>query len=319
MKRLSLIAAIVIVVIGHASASDVEVTIRFFDKRIYYTEASSGPIYVQMTLSNRGADTFRFKLADERGFSLDFDVRTTANRALDPSEILIRKRKQDQLLFFREVALEPGESFSFHEDLRSYVSFPSPGAYIVRASFYPELRRTLSENSTPFALLSNYLNLNINPRPLIDSEIPSVVDIESGALLARERLPPDEVVAYTLNARQKNQWEKYFLYLDLESLLTRDPSKERAWRAESEEGRQGLLERYREDLKASIVDGDISIIPIDFEIQRTSYGGDEGSVSVIEYFRYGNLTERKLYTYYLRKMDGLWVIYDYTVVNLAYE
>ena len=45
----------------------------------------------------------------------------------------------------------------------------------------------------------------------------------------------------------------------------------------------------------------------------------EGSVTVIEWFKYPNFSEKKRYTYKVWQREGIWKIYDYTVVNLGTE
>ena len=145
------------------------------------------------------------------------------------------------------------------------------------------------------------------------------LDVETNANLVREKLPPDEVVRYILTARQKGQWEKFFLYLDLEAMIARDAPRQRQWAAESEEGRRRMVDRYRSELQAEVIDGDIATIPMEFHIERTTYGASEGTVSVLEKFKTGNYIERKRYTYYLELRDDVWTIVDYTVVNLGTE
>ncbi len=321
MKRLNrrtLIASLffpVLLAAGTAGAAEIDVAIRYYDKRVYY--AGEGPVLVQITVSNQSKAPFRFKLADERAFSVDFDVRTLSNRIVDATDILIRKRTQDQRVFFRELSVESGESFSFTEDLRDYVSLDAAGSYVVKARLYPELFRSVPAAAP---LLSNSLSLNLRPAPLAEAGgPPPALDVETNAVLVRDSLPPDQVVEYILNARQKGQWEKFFLYLDVEEMLKRDGVRKRAWIAESEEGRQGMLDRYRRDLRNALVDGDIVTIPVEFQVERTSYAGEEGTVAVLEKFRFGTYVERKRYTYYLRRRDDIWMIVDYSVMNLGTE
>jgi hypothetical protein len=147
------------------------------------------------------------------------------------------------------------------------------------------------------------------------------MDVDTNAILVRERLPPDEVVAYTLTARQRSQWEKFFLYLDLEAMVARDGSRRRQWLAESEEGRRRMVARYRGELQNAVVDGDIATIPTEFQIERTTYGAEEGTVVVLEKFQGSGAayTEKKRYTYTLRRKDDIWTIVDYVVVNLGTE
>ena len=321
MKQRKITAlAILLLWVSAAACAEARLAIRYFDRRIYYLP--DDPFFVQITLSNSGPSTYRFRLADDRAFSIDFDVRTMTNVALGPAEILVRRRSTSQQVFFREIAIESGESFSFVEDLRNFVEIDRSGSYVVQTRIYPELLRTggAPPAYTEGPLESNRLSLNIRP-PALPSPggIPVALDVETNANLVREKLPPDAVVRYILTARQKGQWEKFFLYLDLEAMIARDASRQRRWIAESEEGRRRMVERYRSELQAELVDGDIATIPLEFLIERTTYGASEGTVSVLEKFRTGSYIERKRYTYYLQLQDDVWTIVDYTGVSLGTE
>jgi len=327
---LILIGMMILLPLGAAEGparAGVDFNIRFFDRRIYYVEGD--PIYIQLTVTNNSPLTYRFKLADERAFSLDFDARTTSNRSLEPADILIRKRTQSQQIFFREIAVEAGESFSFVEDLRHYININQPGSLVISARLYPELRsstaRTAAVNgSAPAssgALESKRLSLSVRPAVVTGPDgIPIEMDIATNAQLVRERLAPDQVVEYTITARQKSQWEKFFLYLDLESmLLAQDSALQRKWLTESEEGRKRMINQYRQELQNSITDGTISVIPTSFEIEWTEYNSFEGKVFVLQKFKSAYFTEVKSYTYILRQKDNIWSIVDYSVVNKGTE
>jgi hypothetical protein len=297
-----------------AATGGVDFNIRFFDRRIYHVGVD--PIYVQITISNNSPETFRFKLADERAFSVDFDIRTMSNRSLSKSDTLIRKRTVNNQVFFREIAIESGESFSFVEDLRDYVNLRQPGSFRVKARVYPELFRS----SSSAAIESNYLALNLRPAIIPGHDgIPLEMDIATGAVLVRQPLPPDEVVSYMITARQQSQWERFFLYLDLEAMLARDPVQRRRWQAQNEDGRQRMVAEFRQRLQNSVDDGDISVIPTSFFIERTQYSSTEGTVIVQQRFRHINFTEIRRYTYYLERRDNIWIIVNYSVVALGTE
>jgi len=346
--RVLLVTLLSIIIPLHTAAAegadpgDVEFNIRFYDRRIYYVE--NDPIYIQVTITNNSPATYRFKLADERVFSIDFDVKTVSNRPLEPADILTRKRTQYQQIFFREISVESGESFSFVEDLRNYVNVKEAGSLVVKAYLYPELFRpgiiktaALNGGSTNLAggfagsspasafgiLESKRLSLSIRP-PLVTGPdgIPLEMDIATNAVLVRERLAPDQVVEYMLTARQRSQWEKFFLYLDLESMLTQDAVRQRKWLAEGEEGRRRMIDQYRRDLQSNVTDDTISIIPTSYTILRTQYNSFEGVVVVLEKFRNDNnntFTELKQYTYNVRLKDNIWTITGYSVINLGTE
>ncbi|MDR0408818.1 MAG: hypothetical protein LBH18_00255 [Spirochaetaceae bacterium] len=319
-----------------AEQSDINVEIRYFDKQLYYPR--QGDISVRLTVTNNSSESYRFRLADDRIFSLDFDVRTLANSPVEDADVLIRKRTGQRQVFFREFSLDPGESLSFTENLRNWRSLDKPGSYIVQAKFYPDLFKpapnetgdslfvslsgTPSENKNvgQKAIESNRLNLHIRAPAILNSEgIPVALDEETQAVYFREAMPPDEVITWTLSSRQKSQWEKFFLYFDIERMLLRDAARGRAWRSESEEGRRRMLAKYREDLSSQVIDGDISAIPYEFTIERTTYNEEDGTVSVLEMFKTGDYTERKRYTYYLHRSGDIWTIVDYIVQNLGTE
>ena len=311
-----LITGVFIPVSAGAAEAGIDFSIRFYDRRIYHVETD--PVYVQVTITNNSPATYRFKLADERVFSVDFDIRTMTNRLLENADSLIRKRTQNMHVFFREIAVESGESFSFVEDLRDYVNLKQPGSFVVQARVYPELYR--HSQAASVTLESNRLNLNLRPVSILGPDnIPVAMDAATGAVLVRERLAPDQVVEYMLTARQKSQWEKFFLYLDLEALLSRDAFRSRRWLAENEEGRRRMVREYRLELQESINDGDISVIPTEFEMEETRYDNYRGTVTVKAKFRTGNFIEIRRYFYNLEQRDNIWIIVNYSVNNLGTE
>ncbi|MCL2602460.1 MAG: hypothetical protein FWD91_06565 [Treponema sp.] len=338
--RLALLA--VLIVAGNlplwANDSGVAFNIRFFDRRVYHVD--EGPILVQVTITNNNPAPFRFKLADERAFSIDFGVKTAANRPMEAAVSLIRLRSESRQVFFREISLAVGESFSFVEDLRDYAAFTASGMYVVQARLFPELIqsatptaqsgamwqpapvRTTPASIAPGAILaaagspleSNRLSLSVRPPLVMGADgIPLELDVATSAVLVRDRLPPDDVVSYTITALQRGQWERFFLYLDVEAMLTRDGYRRRQWLAESEEGRQRMVTRYRQDLQNAVVDEAISQIPLLFVIERTMHTGSEGTVTTMQYFREGNFIQKKRYEWFLERRGEIWTIVGFSV------
>ena len=298
-----------------ASQAGIDFSIRFFDRRIYYVHTS--PVFVQMTITNNSPNTYRFRLADERAFSVNFDARTMANRPLEPAHTLIRRRTQNREIFFREIALGSGESFSFVEDLRDFVNLTQPGSFIIQARIYPELYRGIATN--PLPITSNRLNITMRPPAIRGQDgVPVDMNVDTGAVLVRQRLAPDLVVEYMLVARQRSQWERFFLYLDLEAMLARDPYRRRMWLAESEEGRQRMVADFRRELQQPAHNG-ISMIPTSFTMERTTYNNFEGTVTMLQRFDMGTFTVLRRYVYYLELRDNIWIIVNYTVENLGTE
>lgn len=312
------IAAILLVLLSFfpvavfSQQSEIDVNIRFFNKELYYPNSS---IMIKVEITNRTASPYHFELADNRIYNISFDVRTLTNEPLPQSQQLIIERSSNQRVFFRNVTIGPAEQFSFHEDLSEYVDITRPGAYVVQVTFYPEIN---VPGVSPMGVVSNNLSLSIRPSRR-EMALPTAEDAVEMARLQKVSLPPDEVVSYTLRARQRSQWDNFFLYLDLESLLRNDPARRRRYLQLSQEDRMEMLQDYKEQLRNEQVDGDIIVIPEEFDIIKTEYTPEEATVQVIERFQYPGYVERKHYTYYLRKRDNVWFIYDYSVRNLGTE
>jgi hypothetical protein len=253
-----------------------------------------------------------FSVADNRVFSLDFDVRTTTNLTLDHSRDFITARTSDQPVFFRDVSLQPGESYSIVVDLSRFASFNDSGLYVVQGLFYPQLWRS----QTSQTMKSNRLTLSVIP-PAVTAEQRATIEAQTGALLTRQQIAPDAVVTYVIQARQRSQWDRFFLYLDLESIMRKSPDKDRIWRRSNEQAQAAMLEQFRQQLMSQSIEEDILLIPSTYTIQKTTYTETEGTVQVVERFAHTDYTELKQYTYYLKKKDQYWIIDDYEVKNLG--
>lgn len=301
------------------TASPANVSIRFFNRAVYYPGNSpTEPVNVQISISNDGPETLRFKLAEDHAFSLDFFATDARNQPLAHTEEWQRKRNTSRQIYFREISLEPGETYSFVENVKDYLAITGPGMFVLNCAFYPELKRNPDDSESSFK--SNRLTLEVKPSPGAAAVRILPVSPTTGDVLQPEAIPPDQVVATIITARQRSQWNQFFIYIDLEKMLARDPAKDRRYRAESEQGRYRMLEDYRSELmNETSNDREISTIPVEFQIERTEYAGNKGTVEVIEWFKYSNFREKKRYTYELESRDGIWRVYGFSVQNLGTE
>jgi len=287
-----------------------DVTIQFANRRIY---VPGEPVEIRVTVSNPDPEPRRFRLADRRLFTVDFDVRTLTNTVLPRSAQFTMRRSADQAVFFRDVVLEPGEELSFVEDLTDYVNIPGAGTFVVTGRLYPELWSRPS--SVP--LNSNRLTLTVRPSPDGIPEISSRIAADTQDILVREALSPDEVVRTTIEARMRADWNRFFLYMDLESILRRNPVRDRSFRLLSEEEQQREVEEFRQSLQADTLDEDISLTPTEFEILETRFTRTNATVITEQRFAFPTFTEVKEYTYRLERRNDIWIIYDYFVENLG--
>jgi P pilus assembly chaperone PapD len=158
--RRSLSAAILatLLIAGTQAAAEVKLSIRFFDKRIYFP---GNEIPLMVTISNSSDATYRFKLADDRVYSLSFEARTPSNRLLDLSDGYKIAMSQSKPVFYRELAIKPGEEYSFKEGLERFIRVDDPGNYSIKAVFYPEL----ASSSAAAPVASNTLTLSVRQPP----------------------------------------------------------------------------------------------------------------------------------------------------------
>jgi hypothetical protein len=316
VKYLFSIVISVFICIGSTFAADF--SIKLYDRTVYYPGNSpSEPILVNILIANNGTDTLRFKLADDHFFSLDFTLTDTRNQGLGHTETWLQIHSTNRKTFYREISIEPGEAYSFIENVKDYIKIDTPGMYILGCVFYPELENQGNADTTAFK--SNKLSLEIKPSPGAAAAKILPFATKTQDILKAEAIPPDQVVNYMLTARQKQNWEQFFLYIDLEQMLSRDPARKRSYRNVSENDRFTMIENYKSELTQSRVDQDIVTIPVDFKIEKTSYTETEGTVSVLEWFKYPKFREKKRFTYYLSSRDGIWYVYNYTVDNLGTE
>ena len=292
-------------------SEQVEVRIRYYDKKIYYTDS---PVKIKLEIINNSPDTFRFKSSELRCFNFEFDVKTLTNKQLNHSAEFIMDRSTNQQVFFREISLAPGETYSIIIEMSDFIDISEAGVFIMNTRFYPELYT--NESSSYYT--SNNLTLNLRPAAST-AEIQDLIDYETGEIIKAHPVPPDEVIDYTLTARQKSQWNKFLLYLDLKGLYNRSPSNAERYRRLSQQDRILEIEKYKNLLLSETVDTDIVMIPLEYDIKRTSYTDYEAEVKVVEKFQYTGFVEIKEFTYYLNRDNDIWYIYDYDVRNLGTE
>ena len=174
--------------------SNASVSIKYYNRTVYYPgPADETPVFVHITIKNNGSDTLRFKLADDRSFSMDFNAYTVKNSRLEQTSNIIEKRTTNQTVYFRELALEQGEEYSFVENVKNFLKIEEPSVYYLELFFYPELYK-----SKYLTLKSNRLTLEVRPSPAAASSNFVAVKNESVEILKPLDISPDKVVAFLL-------------------------------------------------------------------------------------------------------------------------
>jgi hypothetical protein len=292
-----------------AISRDVSVSIRFFDKEIYYPETE---ILIQVRIINNSLENYSFNSAEIRSFNFKFFAKTLTNISVHESSNYLLSHRTNNPVFYREITLLPGEEYAFITSLDDYVEIKESGIYIIQTNFFPDFQ--LGYNSQ--FIESNKLTLSVRPSlniPIFQEQI----DVETGEILELLAMPPDEVVKYAIEARLESSWNKFFLYLDIKGLLMNHPDLKHKYNTLSEDKQLALLEDYKNQLKNKRVDNDILLTPSSFKIQKTSYTENEATVVVDKEFTFPEYIEKKKYTYYLHRYGNIWSIYNYDVRNLG--
>ncbi|HEQ72000.1 MAG TPA: hypothetical protein ENN69_05885 [Spirochaetia bacterium] len=311
MKKIA-ISLFVLVLLAAAgrSADAVTVSIRFFEQKIYFL---NDRIDVKITVKNDGVEPYRFLVADNRVFSVDFDVRTMTNRpAQYHSNFYQNLRNSMEPVLYREISLLPEEEYSLVVSFTDFIALREPGLYVIQALFYPNL--FVAESASP--ITSNKLTLNVRP-PISSPEERDFVEAQIERSLQREDLPPDGVVSYTLHARMNNQWNRFFLYINLEKLYVNSFLRTRAAQDQfnrlPEEEKLTRIAAYKRQIMKGEAEWQFVMLPDSFRIEETNYTRTEGTVRVRQIFRHPDYTEPRLYTYYLERTGNAWEIVNYIV------
>ena len=287
----------------------IDVTLRLYDKRIYYPQTE---VQILIEITNNRNSTYRFKAAQDRRFNLDFQVTTLTNEPIEHSEQFIMAVERNQQVYYRDIDLEPGERYAFVEPLKDYIALNRPGAYVAQALYYPDLIKGSDR------LRSNRISFTVRPSAGPDG-VQARIDEVTGEILRARPLPPDETVAYLIHARQKGEWNKFFLYLDAESLMLQNAETRRRFDRSSEAERLQMVDEFRAALQARETGDEIVLVPTSYEILETRYTPRQGSVEVVERFSNPDFIEIKQFTYYVERRDGIWTISSYDVRNLGTE
>ncbi len=290
--------------------------IRLYDKAIYTPES---PVTLHVGIVNTSDTPFVFHVADEKIFSLQLTVSDLHNEVLSPTREYISRRNSNQQVLYREIRLLPGEEYAFRTTLSSFVDINAPGVYFVKAALHTFM-------DGPGQIDSNEITLHVRPSGQ-DAETAGLTGDQrikeaEREILEYQDLSPDDVVRYMIDARIAGDWRKFFLYLDVESLMLDHRLKRERYARGSEEERRQMIEEYKELLRSSMVNSEILIRPSSYDVvqYRVNLNNrEEAEVTVLSRFSYPEYTEIKRFIYYLHRPDEYWQVHDYDVINEGTE
>ncbi len=291
------------------------VTISHTNPRIYY---KNDDIFVDINIKNITTNQIITLISQDRKYSFDLNLITLNNQRIGYRPEYIISFHRVQPIFNTELRLGPNEGYTVTVKLNDFYDLNTTGQFYLSAIYYPFLKRDVQGTPTE-GIRSTEIPLNIRPRGFQEDFVVTntTVTQETTDLLAERRSPPD-VVQFTLDARINNEWNKFFLYLDIEELIKSNYIfRDRYIRSDSEV-KQELIREYKNYLQQSTVD-DISFLPHHYKIARAEYSPLEGrgQVDVIVYFKHLDFTQQVFYTYFLHKKGERWLIYNYESMNMV--
>jgi len=291
-----------------------QVSINLYDQKIYFL---GDEIQIRLAVKNTSVDTYQFKIADNRVFSFDFQVTTTTNRPENyHSQKFVSSRNSNGPVFYRDVSLSPGEEYSLVVGFNDFATLPAHGTYNIQVVFFPGLY----VNASSPALTSNRLQVSVRP-PAGTTEQRSAAEAQIEKDAQRAYMPPDEVVAFMLNARKVDHWDKFFLYINLRKLYINSYLKTTAnidpFNRLSEEEKLARIAQYKKLIMEGKAEWYLMLRTNSFIIQNTSYSRFEATVKVYQEYQHPDYKEPRYYTYTLRRDNetNTWEITDYIIEN----
>lgn len=303
-----------------ANQSSISVDIRLYNQKIYYLDAVDD-IQVEIKVNNNSLEPYQFKIADQKIYNLDFIAYTQQHVEFSTSDRLKVNRNNFNYVYFKEIILNPGESYAFIVNLSEFIDLNKTGRFPLYVKFYPNL---LTDSLSNY-LTSNTLQLYVWPGGAFP-EKDGMEEMGDEKRLIRIEMAPDKVVSHTIEALQEQNWDMFLLYLDIESFILDNENWSSRYLNSTEENRMIMREiEYPDMLKEQFSldnqagDQQILYVPDRFIVNRTTYNDTNAEVEVMEYFGFRDFIEKKKYTYYLENKEGFWMITRYKVINAGNE
>ena len=276
------------------------------------TFSQDDKIDVKISITNESNSEISCFIADDKKYSFNFRMMTMQNKIVPYKKDFIIAFNRIQPVFFNTLKLDPNEGYSYVVSLNEFFDI-MPGQYLVFADFYPDLKKN---DNKALALTSNRLTVNIRQKERGKTTLAEIKNAEVGERLHVEVKSPDDIVRFMLKSRMNQEWDRFFLYLDLEKLILLNNVFASSYKRADLAKKQELIEEFKEYLKQNTIDT-ISYLPHNFRIVRTEYTEGRAKVEVEVEFKYIDYIEKKYYTYFFSKKGNIWYIDSYEVMNLG--
>jgi len=270
-------------------------------------------IFIKVNIYNPENSEKSSFISIDKKYSFDIDLVNMQNRVVDRNKDYYISFHKTQPVFYNIIKLNSDEGFTYTLRLNDYYDLDISGQFFLKVFYYPNLKKGSENDAT---IVSNQLTINVRPSDIEEDYIVELKSLEDEKKLFAEKKSPDEVVKYVLDARMKGEWEKFFLYIELEKLIQWNNIFNSRYKKADIERKKEILTEYKEYLKQNSID-EISYLPHGYKIMRTEYTEGKAKVETIVEYKYLDYIEKKYYTYFLFKKGSVWYIESYEVMNIG--
>lgn len=191
----------------------------------------------------------------------------------------------------RVIELANNEIFTYAVDLKKIYNLNNAQEYRVKAFFYPEAGnslRILSDNELRFDIF------NTTVKTVYDEKIKEIRDVS-----------PSEVIVLMLNAEKECNWENYFKYIKLDSIIRAYPDYVRIYNNADDIKKQTILNDFKNYLKQKRSD-----YILEYKITNELVFSNNVFVDALVK-RFGSKSPFIYkYRYTMEKFDSLWLVSD---------
>lgn len=285
--------------------ADIRVELQFYQQ----TYRLNDPIQVTIQVVNQSAGQAAFQVSPLIYETFFFEVRTPRNETvplLDSFDVQM-KNNASSSGDFRDIILQPQESFSRVIDITKWFDFKESGYYYIRGLFRANPDKQADRiSSLDYKIL-------VKPPLAVEQKLSEDEKERNVQLDEAKKLPPYDVIADLLDAKMKKDWERFQVHIDAERLIAafqdynNDYQNARSgkYRLEILEDFKRYLSRHWQDridaykIGASRIEDDKATVVCDVDFStKTS--------------RYGLRYTFNLYRNHL----GQWLVYDYNVLKI---
>lgn len=284
---------------------DVQVELQFYKQTYRLNE----PVNVLINVVNSSSQPVSFQVSPLIYETFFFEIRTPRNEIVPLLDVFQVQMKNNASSSgdFRDIILQPQESFSRIIDITQWFDIKESGYYIIRGLFH-------NNPDKQGEFLSSYdYKILVKPPLLVEKKLSEDEQQRVTELENVKKLPPYDVIADFLDAKMKKDWERFLAHVDPERLIASFQEYYSAYEnARSGKYRLEVLEEFKRYLTVHWQDRILS-----YKIGSSQIQDDKATVVCDVDYTTKTLMYGLRYTFslYRNHMDQ-WLVYDYNVLKI---